>query len=218
MPALSWFVVAFFVADAAVIGAYLVSAATPPIEPELDLNREGNLPTYFAAAQLTVVGALMAVVAAARFSPRWVRSWLLLGMPVLFVVLAADEVLRLHEDVGLMLDDLPGADRRELPFNRTGIWMFAVGLPFTATLFWYGHLVRGFFPFAPTMLAAAGFGIFMGGAIGIEIFANFVEPGTDAETIQVVGEEGFELIGVTVILWAVHAVVRSDRADQRLRQ
>lgn len=201
------------------IALYLGDAPGHPIGTEVDLNREGNLPTYFAASQLAVVGVLTAVATAARFVPRHARTWLLWVLPVLFLTLATDEVLRLHEDIGLMLDDLPGADRRDLPFDRTGIWMFALGLPFSAALIWYGYLIRDLFPADSMLLAGIGFAIFMGGAIGIETLANFVDPGSRAETLQVLGEEGLELVGVTIILWAVDAVVRSDLANRRrLRQ
>ena len=210
LPRPTWVVVAFFLADVGLIGVYWLDASEHRFGSEVDLNREANLPTYFAATQLAVVGLVVGLLVARRVDAQHRRSWLLLLLPLLMFGLAADELVRVHEDVGLMLDHLPGANRRDLPFDRTGIWMFVVGLPFTIGLFWWGYLIRDFFPRTHLFLAGLGFGLMLGGAIGVETFANFVEPGSRAETFQVLGEEGLELIGVTTILWAAAALVRFD--------
>lgn len=206
-------VLALLLSDLVLIGLYLGDAASGgALGPNVDLNREGNLPTRFAAGQLATVAVVFGVVALRWFDPREPRTWLLWGLPLLFSVLALDELMRFHERAGLWLDELPGADRRELPLRRTGIWMFAIGVPFVVGLAGYFRLVRSFFGRRALTLAGVGFAVFMGGAIGFETFANFVDSGSREETIQVLAEEGSELVGVTVILWGAYVAAFSSGA------
>lgn len=202
----------FFVADILLIVLHVVdAAASQPLGNLVDLGKERNLPTAFASLQLLVIGGFLASFAREQLAQVRPGSWMLWLLPLLFFLLATDEVIGIHEKTGLLIDELvPAVERDHLIFSDTGIWMFAIGGPFILITTSFIYLMRSYFT-APGVLskAALGFGVFMGGAIGIETLSNFVESGSTAHTIQVVVEEGAELVGATVIMWAAHDLLSS---------
>jgi len=205
----------FFTGDLLLAALYVADSATGrPSGGLADLAREGNPPTFFASAQLLWVGGLLAFFAMARFDRARTSSWLLWCLPLLFLALGLDEILQVHEYLGRKIDEVPGASRSESIFHVTGFWMFAVGGPFVAIVVSSTYLLREYLR-VPGVLAkaAVGFGIFMGGAIGIETLSNFVERPSLAWRLEVLAEESCELIGVTLMLWAAHDLLQQALAD-----
>ena len=124
--------------------------------------------------------------------------WLL---ALVFIGLSLDEYAGVHEQLGLITDALlPGGDREETVFQRTGIWMFLLGIQFTIFMVvivrtLHQHFAgRGF-----TRLFLIGLAVF----IGIEILANFTvgRPMIWA-ILQVAAEEFGEMVGATIMFWA----------------
>lgn len=198
----------FLLADLIVIALYVVDSVTGrPIGRFVDLNQEYNLPALYSSAQLFVVGAVLAFYVWTRIDRRTPRSWLLLALPLIFFALAADEALMGHERAGVFLDDVvPGAEREELIFSRTGLWMFLIGIPFIGMTGSFVYVTRRYFPREVLLIALLGFVVMMGGALGVEMLSNFVDDGTRVFRVQVLAEEGAELIGVTVLLGAALAL------------
>ena len=201
---------AFLAADLLLLVLYAVdSLAGRPIGHFVDLNRELNLPTAYASAQLLVVAVLLALDARVRFDAGALEGWALWGLPLMFAGLAADEALRGHEKLGLLIDEVvPGAERSQLPFDETGLWMFIIGIPFVVVTGLFVYRFRTLYPRRLLVVGAIGFGIFMGGALGLETLASFFEYGSSEARYQIAAEEGAELIGVTVILGAAFALAR----------
>ena len=103
-------IVTFFALDAIVAALYLVARATGPwrrgVSQFFDLNREGNLPTWFSSMQWLCVA-----VALAGFAWRLVRraesgGRPLLALTFLFLCMSLDEVAQIHERLGLRSDRL----------------------------------------------------------------------------------------------------------------
>jgi hypothetical protein len=64
-----------------------------------------------------------------------------------------DEVATLHERLGNKLDIfLPGGSRQNTLFSTTGIWMFAIGVPFLALVGFLFLSVRTYFRHTPAPL------------------------------------------------------------------
>ena len=202
------FVRFFFLADALLLAAYVVDErAKHPLGRLLNLDEEQNFPTYFSSMQLLCVGALLGLFAWRNFDRGRSKTWLLWGLPLLFLMMSVDEYIGLHEYVGTKVDwVLPGGSRDTSAFHRTGIWMFVIGAPFVAATGCYVYALREYFAAAPGVLlkASVGFGIFMAGALGLETISNFVPACSLGGMIRVLLEEGCEMVGVTVILWAAY--------------
>ena len=176
----------------------------------LDLGKEGNLPTWYSSIQWFCVAILLGIFAHRNFSLSQRKSWLLLTLPLLFLVLSLDEVAQIHEWLGKMSDMLlPGGSRKNTLFSQTGIWMFAIGVPFLALFVVLILSLRIYFQRVPGAFAKIFLGtLFMlAGTIGIETLTNFITPGSVFGVLQVLSEEFCEMLGGTIVLWGSYELV-----------
>lgn len=119
----------------------------------LDLNREGNLPTWYPSIQWFCVAIFLGLFAHRNFSLRQKRSWLLVVVSLLFLVLSLDEVAEIHEWLGQEVDVLlPGGTRHNTLVHSTGIWMLAIGVPFLALFIVLISSIKIYFQGAPDAL------------------------------------------------------------------
>jgi hypothetical protein len=171
----------FVLLDMALGLAYLANAlAGAPFRSVtflLNLDKENNLPAWYASMQWFCVAALLGLFAAHHMSRAQWRSWLLVLFPLVFLALSLDEVVQIHEWLGRKSDLLlPGGSRENTQFPRTGIWMVIVGGPFL--VFFVGLLfsLQTYFQHAPSAFVKVllGMAIALIGALGVEILSNFV--------------------------------------------
>ncbi|WP_149535688.1 hypothetical protein [Siccirubricoccus phaeus] len=202
---------ALLAVDFALIGANsLAFALSGRIPVLLYLDEEGNLPSWWSSTKLLLAGLLLALVALrSRRVDR--AAWMLGLVAAAFIAMSIDEASGRHERAGLMLDRLIG-NRAGTAFHRTGLWVFAIGLPAALAMAWgLRRLARflGQVPGSPRRLLA-GICLLMAGALGVEAAGNFVFPegaleagrlrGIDLAVISL--EEFLEMAGGSVLLWA----------------
>ena len=202
-------VLALFAAEFAMCCAFVLTHQLLPHGAFLvrffDLDGEANLAAWFGSAQWLIAGLLFGHFAWRRFKPAAIRSWVLLALPALFFLLSLDEVAQLHEGLGRKSDALlPNGSRHGTVFSTTGIWTFVLGLPFAALLLGLLAAVRPYFRAHRAVLPRVLIGMFvmLVGAIGMELFSNFVDRGTDLWMLQIMAEEVLEMVGATLVLWA----------------
>jgi hypothetical protein len=199
----------FFIIDLALGLAYIVNylAGQPfrPLTLLLDLNGECNLPSWYSSMQWLCVAILLGIFAYRNFSRSSRRSWLLVALALLFLAFSVDEVAQIHEGLGKRTDImLPGGTRKDTPFAHTGIWMFALGVPFILFFGWLAYSARVYFRRAPGAFVklVLGMVVFLTGAIGIEALSNLVVPGSAFDILEnFVEEVMFEMVGSTIVLW-----------------
>jgi hypothetical protein len=217
----------FFIVDVALGIAYLFNylAGRPygTLTIFLDLDREGNLPTWYSSMQWCCVAALWGIFTHHHFSPSQKKSWLLIILPLVFLLLSLDEVAEIHERLGRKSDIfLPGTSRKNTLFPGTGIWMFVIGVPFIALFVGLVFSIRTYFQRAPGAFIKIflGMAISVAGAIGVETLRNFVAPNSAYDVFQVFSEELCEMLGCTMVLWGSYELLdkhgfamRFDRAE-----
>lgn len=173
--------------------------------PLFHVDFEHNVPTFLAFV-LWISSALASAWMAARepARPRHRRAWLLLSL--LFLAVAADEVLHIHEQVG---EHLFGE------FGHLGVPMYAWVIPYSAGVLLVGaFFLRWFLELEPSLrrlLFLAGT-IFLFGAIGLELVASYhyeLLP-ADREVYRTLTgdllstvEEACEFVGVSLYLYAL---------------
>jgi hypothetical protein len=88
-------------------------------------------------------------------------------------------------------------------FDKTGIWMFGIGIPFVAFCVLLFVCIRLYLVGArvPVRLVAAGMVVMLSGAVGVETLSNFVVPDTPLAYAQAVVEELLEMVGATLVFW-----------------
>ena len=170
----------------------------------LDLDAESNLPTWYASIKLFVIAQVMVALALILS-----RRSLLDAIPFLFLgavalLLSADEVATIHERFARHFEaGVTGAGRAELLFSKTGYWMLALGPLLAAGLAAGIWLIRSrlAIPGRIAVKGLVGVAVYFLSATGLEMLSNFAT-GT-AGLLQVAAEEGGEMMGATLVLWAL---------------
>lgn len=211
-PAMPGLVRSLFCIDLALVAVYAVNFAIGQpsyfLTRLVDLNAEANLPTWAASLQLAAIALLLLLTLPRhpRGSPAY-RA--VLGLGALMLFLSLDESATIHEWVGTLSDRfLHGGTREGTLVPRTGIWMF---LLVPAVLLWVWWFVRPLLngPFRPPKirwLGAFGLLALLGGAGGVDLLSNFVAVDSLSGTVMVILEEGSELVGQTLLVWAAYLI------------
>jgi hypothetical protein len=198
------------------LAVYLATAISP--EPSqlgvlFNLDDEANVPSWFSATQLFVIGAVLLL---ARSSPLRSHDHLtgLLGvLGAVFIFLSMDEAAGVHEKVTTVMTRFEWAPRFS---GDHGIWMFVyviLAISMAATLYRSVVQVCRLYP-RDVLGVAAGLGVLAGGAVGVEVIGY--EWVGDAATVgikatQVAVEEFLEMTGATLVLVAVVRFALRDR-------
>lgn len=202
----------------AYVGTYLLAPAHFRFAKYWDLDFEGGIATWYSMLKFLGI-AILATLFVRRKVAEGQNSPILFGLPTIFLAMAIDEIARLHERIGKFSDILlPEGSRANTPFQETGIWIFLVGIPFIVFFLWWIYRFRQKLTGYGAEVKMLGMGVFilLLGALGVELLSNFLSDGS----IQLVGialEEGLEMLGATVIFWAVLAMVRKKHPVAPLR-
>ncbi len=202
----------FIICDVLIVAAYLLAQSfdlsNDWLMDFLDIDNENNLPAWYSSVKLLVIGLLLLVytLSGENRSGKYRLRFLL---PMIFILLSLDEIAMLHESLGTFSDFLlPRGTRRGTAFRVTGIWMFVLGVPFIGLMTW---LVMDFYrqinESEVIRKLVAGLVIFLTAALFIEIFSNYYRRGI-GYLVQVSLEEFGEMIGATIILWAVYDLLK----------
>jgi hypothetical protein len=170
----------------------------------LNVDSEGNLPTWFATALLLAAAALLMVIAYTPVANR-PRRWYWILMSIVFLLLSIDEATRLHETLGESLRDAWNTDGLlrfawVVPYGVAGIVLLVVLVPFLLAL---PDRTRNLF-------LLAGF-IYVLGAAGLNAVNGALLSGDPAKgVVGVVGhfEEVLEMFGVSLMIYALLDHVR----------
>lgn len=200
-------VMTFLCLDAALCLAFVANylLGQPFSKPTalLDLNGENSLPAWFSSMQFFFIFLLAAIFVHNRFRQHG-RRLSLIGLPAMFLLMSIDESVMIHEYLGRRSDALlAGGSRDGTIFQETGIWTLVIGIPFLILFLLWLRSVRRHIDKPPAVTKLAiGIGIMLGGALGCEFLSNFI--GESLRMAELVLEEGLEMTGATVILWAVY--------------
>lgn len=185
--------------------AYLAESAlgSPAwiIKRLLDLDGEQSIAVWFSVVQLAAIGVLFLIKAARTHGRDGIPRWFLLLGSAGFFFLSMDEHLELHESITIAMVHLDWMPRFS---GDHGIWVFfylGAGLllvllsirPILALWHQYNYSF---------LLMAAGAGVFLLGAVGLEIiYYEFLRDGPRLfQVLEVAAEEFMEMLGATAIL------------------
>jgi hypothetical protein len=197
---------ALFATDAVLVALHVGARLTLGRVPRLvDLNAEGNIPSWWSSAQLLAAGLLVAVVVLRNWRTDR-RAWTLAGLAALLIAMSADETASFHERLGSYLDLL--ADRRASLFPETGYWPLFIGVPAITVIGYTLWTCASIIAEGRGCLArfVAGLVLLFTGAVGFELLNNLVA--LDVDGVFEVLEEGLEMLGGSVLAWAAFGLVR----------
>ena len=182
----------------------------------INLNSENSVQAWYSSMQWFCAGVLFAVGALHLLRTRVAGLASLAALAGLCIVFSVDEIAAVHEWLGQKSDALlPGGDRANTAFWRTGIWPFLIGVPVLAMLsVIVAGLRRIYLPRSRRglVLLIAGLVVMFTGALLVELGANLLDPGPENEGVlllRLACEEFLEMLGVTVVVWSAYELLRA---------
>jgi hypothetical protein len=185
------YLVMFLTLDAAFLGLYFLARMTgsEALLFLFNLDRELTLASWYASSKLLLV-ALAFFFCSHRPSAASSRSLFLIFAGG-FVFLSADEAASIHEGIAEQFQ----YEGWFVIYGAIGLVLGAVLLPKLWRLWQHYRW--------PSLLFVVGFGLMVVGAVAIEeLRQEFLARGSTWETLQVALEEGLELTGASLILFA----------------
>lgn len=174
-----------------------------------DLDREGNLPSWFSATLWTLAAALAFGASAQGHADRRARPrWLALGG--LYLFLSMDEMAGWHDMLGIVLRRAPGAaGTLHYAWLIYGMILLAVaGLYFAPFVLRLPRYVAGCIGLAAT--------VYVGAAAGLEFLGGKVRDGVLAYPFgltgfhEIIGEEFGEMLGVIILIHGLIVFLRGN--------
>jgi len=206
-------IIVFFLIDIGLCFAYILNfliygVPDSIITDLLDLDGESSLGAWYSSIQYFCAFVFSAIYS--YFAIRQNRKlFILIFLPMMFLFMSIDESVQIHEWLGEKRDILfSSGSRKGTLFGGTGLWMFLFGLPFLALFLRLVYLLKQQIHDKKSSLIklVVGMLIMLTGALGFETLSNFVV--RDFLAVEIVFEEGLEMIGATVMLWAVYEMAK----------
>ncbi len=169
-----------------------------------NMDNEGNIPSWFASSLLLIAGMVYLFVSWLRRSAPKPSSFFFLVVGLGLIFLSLDESAGIHEKVGGILNLLPHTPSFR---GERGHWMFPyliLGLILCLMFFRDVFALLRALP-RTSRLIFAGVMIFLIGAVGLEIISYEYLRRIASKKIymmEVALEEFFELLGVSIIIYA----------------
>jgi hypothetical protein len=183
--------------------------------PLFNVDREGNIPTFFTVLLLLFAALLLAVIAVLNGKQRTphVSKWVILSFGFLFM--AYDEAFEVHER-------LVSPVRTLLGDGNLGVFHFAwvipgIALVLVLAMFFLRFLLHLPAPTRLTFLMAAT--LYIGGAIGFELIGGrYAElHGIQNLTYKMITtvEESLEMAGVIIFIWGLLGYIADNHKEVR---
>jgi hypothetical protein len=183
-------------------------------EYQLNLDNENNIPTWYSSSALLLSALLLAVIGLAykRRGNPYAFQWL--GLAAIFLFLSLDEAASLHELTRHLSKPMvePGGYFHGFLFFP---WVVFGAIFLLIVILAYVRFVAALPVQTRSLFLIAGT-LYVGGAMGIEIlsarhaylygFENFLY------TMYVAVEEGLEMLGIVVFLYALVSHLGSSRS------
>lgn len=178
------------------------------LAPMFDLNREGNIPTWYSGAVLLITGLVLGIVALGAHQTRapFVAHWAVLS--AIFLYLSFDETMRVHEFWGARLDGWFEEWRSRDFFGGAfaHLWVLPAGLMIAVTGLGYLRFLQHLPPPTRTLFVVSGV-MFVAGAVGFEMVDGVYAAAAGRRNLTfeaiVAAEESLEMFSIAIFLYAV---------------
>lgn len=155
-----------FVSGVAQVMNVLLGAGRHPLLALLFVGQDASLPSWFSAVMLLFCSVLFFVIAHARVAVARTRPFYWWGLAVIFLYLSADEAISIHEKLSplgrAMLSILGAGDFIQRAWVAPAVIVLAV-----LALLYARFFLR--LPSRIRLLFLLAFGLFFGGAVGLEV-------------------------------------------------
>ena len=186
--------------------------------PLFSVGSDGNLPTFYSAFAILFCSFLLTLIGFASREDKRIHYFYWFGLALVFLFLAIDEMLMLHERA---IEPVREA------FDASGIFYYAWVIPYGIALLIFGAIYLRFLfrlPSRTARLFVIAGTMYVVGAVGMEMLGGWYfagDPSRDHDVIFVAiqtVEELLEMAGIIVFIYALadYAVLRFDGFRLRL--
>jgi hypothetical protein len=165
-----------------------------------DFNAEVNIPTWFSSAQLLLL-FILSIMTSIQIDNKHLRSFYSL-MAIVFLFFSVDEVSEIHEKITKISNKLG----IYLYFPHAhGVWIYgySILLIVVGLLFWKG-LLAFLNENIGRKIFIIGAVTFIAGGVGLEAYGYYIQNSESIfSAIEVIAEESFELIGESLMIYAL---------------
>ena len=173
------------------------------------LDSENNLPSWYSSVALLLSSVTLGIIGLHKKQKAEPWAWHWLALAILFICLSADEAASIHEMAAPLLHrwlETTGHVGTVISIIGTA-WLLA-GIPFVAIVFLMFCRFLWHLPFLTRTLVVVAGVVFITGALGMEAeggryLAQNGEIDTLTYQMMVVLEEGLEMAGIVVFLYAL---------------
>jgi len=170
-----------------------------------NLDEEATFPAFFSSVLLLLSSILLFVISTQKKEKNYYRHWQVLGFVFLFLCL--DEIISIHEQIAVEV---------QLRLNQRGIgdlngfiyysWVIPYAVFSLAAVLYFFKFVLSLPPKVKTLFLVGGC-IYVSGALGCELIEGFYKKNYPGNTtmmgLYVIIEEVFEMLGVTIFVYAL---------------
>jgi hypothetical protein len=176
------------------------------IDKFFNLDEEATFPAFFSSVLLLLSAILLFVISTEKKGEKYYRRWQVLGFVFLFLCL--DEIISIHEEVAvevqLRLFDQRGFGDLNGFFYYS--WVIPYAVFFLVVALYFFKFVLSLPPKIRNLFILAGC-VYVSGALGCELIEGFYKknyPGNSSMMgLYVVIEEIFEMLGITIFVYAL---------------
>ncbi|MFP4091029.1 MAG: multidrug transporter [Cyclobacteriaceae bacterium] len=169
-----------------------------------DFNGENNIPAFFSSIILLIASAILFIAYRTESARNLIskgRYWLILSF--IFVFLAVDENVAIHEEVTKVVRPLLGND---LSGFLHWAWVVPYFIAFLAVAAYFMRFVLNLPSFTRNLIFLSGF-LFVFGAVGLELIEGYVYQRYGLNHIYNLFlycvEELLEMVGVVIFIYAL---------------
>lgn len=176
-----------------------------PIRLLFDLDSDLSVSAWYSSIKLFVIGTLLFIASRNNQYERYFPSSFLTGGSLLFIFLSVDEGAAIHEKISKIARSL---QLDWLLIRGHGAWIIiysVIAFPIVLLSLRYFRVAWKYFR-RETLTALCGVAILVTGAVFFEVISYLFirsEATSVLYKIQVVFEEFFEMVGVSIILYSV---------------
>ena len=182
----------------------------------IDFDYEANFPSFYSSSALLFCAALLWLIGLHKLRTIEQFRYHWIGLAAIFTFLAMDEAIALHEDLGDFVEALQ-------LFDASGFLYFAWVAPYGILLILFAATYLKFVFTLPrqTMVTFICAGtLFIGGAVGIEIFSAREADANGTETILYsilyTVEEVFEMVGIAIFCFGILRYIETDQGHVKI--
>lgn len=181
----------------------------------VDMDGETSIPTWFATLLLFLTGLLLLLFSRQRTAgvPPSSRFFKLGGLG--FIFLSMDEAVMFHENITRVLAPIDWIPR--FPGDH-GIWVpVYIGIGLVLAPLFYADILAMWKLFRQeTLIILAGVGIFLAGALAIEVLSYYIFENRELKyllPVEEAVEEFLEMVGISTLLYGVVLLAGRRQAE-----